>query len=60
MYKYVVYGSEAEGDAELATVATLVIRCARCAWLQWIETSAIAHGDGIYISLRRLNPEGVT
>ena len=42
------------------SVANTVVRCARCAWLQWIETSAIAHGDGIYISLRLLNPEGVT
>ena len=49
-----------KGTQNWQTVATLVIRCARCAWLQWIETSAIAHGDGIYISLRCLNPEGVT
>ena len=28
------------------SLANTVVRCARCAWLQWIETSAIAHGDG--------------
>ena len=41
-------------------IATTGARCAQCAWFQQIETSAIAHGDGIYISLRLLNPEGVT
>ena len=28
-----------------ASVAATVVRCALCAWLQWIETSAIAHGE---------------
>ena len=35
----------AKSERSQAGIATPGTRCARCAWLQWIETSAIAHGD---------------